>query len=102
MRRDAAAQRAMQAAEYVVNERFVQLLTARIDGEVAEPLPVVIFTDKVGVAPFRKTQMRACTLEVLVSRRGPEDLIFLPEAVDVQELWREVLIPELLQLQKGT
>ena len=45
--------------------------------------------------------VRAACAEVAVSKSGPADLMFTPEGVDVQEFWREVLIPGLLQLELG-
>lgn len=65
------------------------------------PLPVVLWGDKLGVQPFRKRELRAMCIEVMVSTLGPQDLIFLPSGVDAQDAWREIILPDLLQLEKG-
>lgn len=65
------------------------------------PLPIIIWADKLQVNPFRDRSIRAVCMEVVVSHSGPDDLIFLPEGVDVQDMWREVLVPALLQLERG-
>lgn len=72
------------------------------DGTSVYALPIMLWADKLVVAPFRKRMLRAACAEVAISNSGPRDLMFVPEGVDVQDFWREVLIPPLLQLQKGT
>lgn len=46
--------------------------------------------------------LRVLSIEMLLSKAGPEELIFLPDKIDVQDAWREILLPALLQLEQGS